>query len=71
MRPEELVLLVTVLVGAAMFSAHSATAQGGLGAAPLALDLRAAWASVADGFGESFQPAPATASVGFDREMLR
>jgi hypothetical protein len=58
MRKEEMALLVTLLVGAALIGARSATAQGSLADAAPSLELRALW------------QAPA-ASLFFGREMPR
>jgi len=70
MRPEELALLVTLLVGAALFGAHAATAQGSLAEAAPPLALRALWRAAAGRLGAEPSPAPA-ASRGFGQDMLR
>jgi hypothetical protein len=58
MRKDEVALIVTLFVGAALIGARTATAQGSLAEAAPSLELRALW------------QAPA-ASLFFDRGMPR
>ncbi|HEY0524958.1 MAG TPA: hypothetical protein VGD08_16310 [Stellaceae bacterium] len=74
MKPEELLVLVTLLIGAAMWSASSATAQIPANIMPanllpdVTLDLRSAWEAVADRFCDG---TGSKAGAGFDAAMLK
>jgi hypothetical protein len=70
MKPEELLVLVTLLIGAAVWTAATATAQMPSSIMPgVALDLHSAWEAVTDRFCDGTNPAKAGA--GFDATMLK